>query len=61
MKKKSARGKRRQKALDEKKQRRAARFAKTEGTKHRSKYARKRAYLLKTGQFGFEVAKPKPW
>jgi len=61
MAKRSARGKRRQKALDEKRQRRAARYANTEGTKHRSKYARKRAHLHKTGLFGFEVPKPKPW
>lgn len=54
-----AKGQKRQKALDTKRQARAAKFKK-EGGKGKSKYFRKKQHLHSTGLWGFEVI-DKPW
>ncbi len=58
-KKKSAKGKKRQKQLEKARQARALRF-KDQGGKGQSKYARKKQYLHSHGGFGFEYDR-KPW
>jgi hypothetical protein len=42
-------------------QKRAAKEAAMRKPGHKSKYARKVAYCLKHGVWGFEVPWPKPW
>jgi len=51
----------RKRTLAAKRQAKKTRFENSADSKHRSKYARKAAYLHKAGKWGWEIPNPKPW